>query len=472
MKEKKPEFFLLWSKRLFVYLIGLFCMAVGVVFSARSSLGVSPVGSLANVLFQISKDRGLTAVTLGYCTIATYCLYIFVEFLILRREFKPQMLLQLVASFLFGWLVNAATALLSFLPDPANYAIQMLYLLISIPLVAVGVMLYLSPNILPTPGEGMSMAISKKTGLSMGASKTAFDCSLVVLSALTSLIYFHALVGVREGTVICALLVGFVMKRLQSVFQKPLLQFVQRETKLERAIAAANSGYMLDSTGKPKIIIAIGREFGSGGMEIGKKLAERLGITFYDQQLNTMAAQESGLSLEYVQQMEQHLSREIFYDMRTASYSLSNEGMPPEERLFAAQAAIIRRIAATDESCVILGRCADYVLYDDPNCFRVFIHALPRARKDRLMAQFSLTEEQAQIQMQNTDASRARHYKHFTGRTYGAQQYYHLGVDSSQLGTDGAVQVIIDTIQLWCDVRGQQPLSTLVKKEICLKLPT
>ncbi|MBR1780164.1 MAG: hypothetical protein IJ751_02015 [Oscillospiraceae bacterium] len=230
MKENRSAFLILWGKRLLVYLVGLFCMAIGVVFSAHSALGVSPVGSLANVLYQIAKDQGLTAINLGNCTIATYCLYIFVEFLILRRDFKPQMLLQLVASFLFGWLVNAASALFSFLPEPGSYPIQMLYLLASIPMVAVGVMLYLSPNILPTPGEGMSLAISKKTGLSMGSSKTVFDCSMVVLSALTSLIYFHALIGVREGTVICALLVGFVMKRLQSVFQKPLLRFVERET--------------------------------------------------------------------------------------------------------------------------------------------------------------------------------------------------------------------------------------------------
>lgn len=116
---------------------------------------------------------------------------------------------------------------------------QLLYLLCSIPMVAVGVMLYLTPNILPTPGEGMSLAISKKTGLSIGASKTVFDCSLVVISASVSLIYFHRLVGVREGTVICALLVGFVMKQLQKVCQKPLLRFVEREDKVSRAIRQA-----------------------------------------------------------------------------------------------------------------------------------------------------------------------------------------------------------------------------------------
>lgn len=451
----------LWAKRFLVYLVGLFLMAMGVVFSARSALGVSPVGSLANVLYQIALDKGLTFVTLGNATTAVYCLYILAEFIILRREFKPAMLLQLVASVLFGWLVSLATALLSFLPAPAGYLMQLGYLLCSVPLVALGVLLYLSPNILPTPGEGMSLAISRKTGLSVGGSKTVFDCTMVVISALTSLLWFHGLVGVREGTVICALTVGFVMRQFQKLFQPALLKFVERETKLERAIRAANADYRLDAAGKPKIVIAIGREYGSGGLEIGRKLADALGVTFYDQQLTDMGIAESGLSPDFVHDHEQNMTNAVVYDLLAANYSMSNEGLTPVERLFAAQSAIIRRIAASDESCVIVGRCADYILYDDPNCFRIFIHAAPDARLPRIMAKYGLSERQARIQMSNTDQARSRHYKYFTGRNYGSQQYYHLAVDTAQVGVDGAVELIQDAIRLWCQVRGTDPLSLL-----------
>ena len=455
----------LWLKRIFIYLIGLYCMAIGVVFSAKSALGVSPVGSLANVLYQIGLSEQLPGyVNLGNCTTAVYCLYILVEFLILRREFKPRMLLQLVASFLFGQLVNVATAMMFFLPAPPNYMVQMLYLLCSVPMVAVGVMLYLSPNILPTPGEGMSLAISSKTGLSLGSSKTVFDCSLVLISAITSLIYFHGLVGVREGTVICALLVGFVMRQMQKVWQQRLLRFVERENRVERAVTAATGGYMLDATGKPKIIIAIGREFGSGGYEIGKRLAEKLGITFYDKQLNVMAAEQSGLALSKIEELEKHMEREIVYDFKAAAYDMVGDGLSPEEQLFVAQTAVIRQIAAGDESCVIMGRCADYVLYNDPNCFRIFVHAVPVARIDRTVAKYGLSREEAEREMRNTDLSRSQHYKHFTGRDYGKQEYYHLGVDSSQLGTENSVELIMDAIRMWCDVRGTYPLSTLNKE--------
>ncbi len=452
----------LWGRRLLIYLLGLFLMALGVVFSARSGLGVSPVGSLANVLYQIGLSRNAPGwVNLGNCTIAVYCLYILAEAVILRRDFKLGMLLQLAASFLFGWLVNLATALLGSLPEPGSYLHRMAYLLCSVPLVAAGVMMYLSPNILPTPGDGMSLAISKCSGKSLPASKTIFDCTMVAISALTSLLAFRTLVGVREGTVICALTVGFVMRQLQKPLQKPLLRFVGRESKVDRVLEAASQGYLLDASGKPKIIVTIGREFGAGGYEIGKRLAERLGVTFYDTQLNEMASEQSGLSLAEVEELEHHMERELVYDFRNAAYDMTNGALSPEERLFVAQTSVIRQIAAGDESCVIMGRCADWVLYSDPNCFRIFVHARPDVRVRRSMAKYALDEAEARRQMEATDASRARHYRRFTGREYGRQEYYHLGLDSGMLGTEESVEVILTCLRRWCEVRGTHPLSTL-----------
>lgn len=120
MKHNGSKFLALWAKRLLVYLFGLYCMAIGVVFSATSDLGVSPVGSLANVLYQIGLAEQLPAyVNLGNCTTAVYCLYILAEVLILRRQFRPKMLLQLAAAFLFGQMVNLATAMMASCRLPA-----------------------------------------------------------------------------------------------------------------------------------------------------------------------------------------------------------------------------------------------------------------------------------------------------------------------------------------------------------------
>ena len=462
--KTKTSSLLVWGKRLLIYVLGLYIMAIGVVCSSRSALGVTPVSSLGNVLYQIGVSAGAPSfVNLGNCTTAVFCLYLVVEFLILRRDFKPAMLLQVAAALLFGQLVNLASAMLSFLPSPESYVLRLLYLAVSIPLVSAGVMLYLSPNLLAMPGEGLCLAVVQKTGRSMGTVKTFFDCSVVLLSVAVSLLYFRGLVGVREGTVISAILVGFVLKLLQKPFQKPLLRFVERESKADRALALelAEQGYLTDASGKPKIIITIGREFGSGGMEIGQRLAERLGIALYDRQLDEMAAEKSGLPLEKVQAMSLRMERGTLSGFMDAAYAMSNEALSPEEQYYVAESSAIRQIAAGNESCVIIGRCADYLLYDDPNCFRVFIHARPDIRIKRIMAITGDSQEEARRLTESTDRARASYYKRYTGRDYGKQEYYHLGLDSGLLGTDESVECIVNILHRWCDVRGTHPLYLL-----------
>lgn len=465
MKPKIDGAFLLrWGKRLLVYCVGLYMMALGVVFSAKSSLGVSPVGSLANVLYQIGLAQNAPSyVNLGNCTVAVYCLYILTEFLLLRKDFKPEMLLQIVASLLFGQLVNLATAMMSFLPVPGNYVTQMLYLLCSIPLVAVGVMLYLSPQILPTPGEGMSLAISKKTGLTVGSAKMVFDCSLVVLSCAVSLICFHGLVGVREGTVICALLVGFVMRQIMRVCEKPLMKFVERDTKLRQAMG--DEALYFDGTGKPKLLISIGWEFGSGGYELAQKLAEYLGVHFYgNDELIPLEAAESGLSEDFIRKHEHNMSHAVVYDFMTAGYAVNME-LSPLEQLFAAQTRVIRRIAQRNESCVLVGRCSDYILYNDPNSFRIFIHAPTDYRVARVAESMGLSEKQAAADLATTDASRARHYEHFTGRAWGDTKYYNLAVDTRAFGDEKSLELIEDAIRCWCQHREIDYEKALAAKE-------
>lgn len=456
MKLSK-DFLLLWCKRLLVYFLGLFIMAIGVVFSVKSALGVSPVTCLANVTYQIfGLDMGITALSLGVCTTLTYCLYILVEILILRRDFKLHMLLQVVASTVFGFMVTLASNLFAFLPAPESYGMRLVFLLLSIPMVALGVMLYLAPNILPTPGEGLSLAVSKKIGKPVATCKMLVDCCLVVTSALTSFLYFRGLVGVREGTVISALLVGFVMKRMMRVCNPALLKFVERETKLDRAIAAGGIT-PLDKTGRPKLLITISREFGSGGYEIGQKLAENLGITFYDKQLEPIEAEESGLPLAFIQAHEQRMAHNLVYDFLTAGYAMYNEDLPPMEKLFAAQTRILRRIAASDESCVIMGRCSDYILYKDPNSFRIFIHAPTDYRAQRLSETKNISLSQAYADIERTDIGRSRHYQQFAGREWGNMKYYNLAVDTALYGVDGSVKLIDEAIRLWCEARGYQP---------------
>lgn len=434
---------LTWAKRGLIYCLGLFIMAIGVVFSVKSSLGVSPVTCLASVTSRIS------GLEMGVCTTATYCLYVLVELIILRRDFKPSMLLQVVASFFFGLLVSAATRLFGFIPAPQGYVMRLVFLLCSVPMVAFGVMLYLAPQILPTPGEGLSLAVSKKTGLPVASCKMITDCCMVAVSAITSLVYFHALVGVREGTVISALTVGFVMKRMMRYCEPWLLKFVERESKLERALGDT------ELAGGARVVISISREDGSDGYEIGRLLAKRLGLEFLDKQLIDMEAEESGLSREFIEAHEQQMSRGVVYDFLTAGYAMYNGELPPLERLFAAQTRVIRRLAARSGGCVIVGRCSDYILYDDPCCFRVFIHARPEYRTENLASRYGVSREKARAELERTDAARARYYRHFAGREWGNTKYYNLAVDSGVLGTEKSVELILSAVELWKAERGE-----------------
>ena len=155
--------------------------------------------------------------------------------------------------------------------------------------------------------------------------------------------------------------------------------------------------------------------------------------------------------------MSLHRERAVLADLWDAAYAMS-DALSPEDLLYVAQASVIRQLAAKDESCVILGRCADYVLYDDPNCFRIFVHARPDIRLKRVMATLGLSEEEARRQMENTDRARGQYYKHYTDREYGQQKWYHLGLDSGLLGTEESVECILNILRRWCDVRGTHPL--------------
>jgi uncharacterized membrane protein YczE/cytidylate kinase len=427
----------IWIKRSLIYCLGLFILAVGVVFSVKSTLGVSPVTSVANVASLI------TGWDLGICTTASYFIFIIVEIIILRRDFEVIMWLQIFVSFLFGFMVSVATRLLSFIQTPESYLLRMVFLF----------------RILPTPGDGLSLAVSKKTKLPVAYCKIITDCCLVTISIAASLIYYRGLVGVREGTVISALTVGFVMKRMMRLWQPSLLRFVGRESKLERALVSNETEK--ESAEKPKLLISISREFGSGGYEIGLRLAKRLGIEFYDKQLISLEAQESGLSETFIQAHEQQMSHSIVYDFMTAGYAMYNEGLPPLEKLFAAQGRVLRSIAASDKSCVIVGRCSDFFLYNNPNSFRVFIHAAPDYRIKNITKQYGISEEQARIDMEHTDLSRARYYQNFTGREWGSTKYYNLAIDSSVFGIERSIDLLEEALKLWCLERGYS-LSSLI----------
>lgn len=199
-----------------------------------------------------------------------------------------------------------------------------------------------------------------------------------------------------------------------------------------------------------KIILTIGRQFASGGREIGKKLAEALNIAYYDKELMTLAAKESGLCEDCFEQADERASSGLSYAF-TMGYSYM--GMfPPyadvlsNDRLFLYQSEAIRKLA-NEGSCVIVGRCADYILRDNPNCLSFFIHNTKENRIQRIIETQDLTVEQAKELMTKTDKSRASYYNYYTNKEWGVTSSYNFSIDVSVLGVDESVEFIKNFVE-------------------------
>lgn len=194
-----------------------------------------------------------------------------------------------------------------------------------------------------------------------------------------------------------------------------------------------------------KIIITIGRQFGSGGREIGKKLAEHLGIAYYDKELIQLAAKESGICPELFEKADEKTSGGILQAF-AMGFSMNGVIYQPNDyftdaTLFQVQSDVIRKIAA-ENACVIVGRCADYILQNDENCTSIFIHSSEADRIQRIIRQTPMSEKEALEQIKKTDKTRASYYNYYTDKTWGAATSYHLCLDSSATGIDKAVDLI------------------------------
>ncbi len=188
-------------------------------------------------------------------------------------------------------------------------------------------------------------------------------------------------------------------------------------------------------------IITIGREFGSGGHEIGLKLAEELGIPFYDKLLVSMVAEEGEFAQEFLDEMDERVDIHIAPFLATrSSYSIYQQ--PMSDKIFFRQAEIIRSLAK-EGPCVIVGRCADYVLEEREECIRIFLYGDLEDRIARKGTMLDMKPEALEKHVIATDKKRARYYRHYSGKVWGAKENYDLCINTSKTGIDGAVKSII-----------------------------
>jgi len=197
-----------------------------------------------------------------------------------------------------------------------------------------------------------------------------------------------------------------------------------------------------------KKIITISREFGSGGRTIGHKLAEALGIPFYDKELVDHIALESGFSPKYIEEHGEHSPGKSFF-----SYAFAPQGVPgvmnglsSADFLWNIQCNVILQLAEKGP-CVIVGRNSDYILKDRKDVLHTYIHADRSFRADRIVRLYGESEKSPEVRLQEKDKRRRVNYQHYTGRTWGAAQNYDICLDSSALGIDACVDILLNIVK-------------------------
>lgn len=199
-----------------------------------------------------------------------------------------------------------------------------------------------------------------------------------------------------------------------------------------------------------KTVITISRQFGSGGREIGKRLAELLDIPFYDKELIEMAAKESGVDEELFEDEEYRTSRG-FYLFGAIGYTLGSPitsigELSLNDRLFLIQSETIENLASQGP-CVIVGRCADYVLEDKCDTLSVFVHANMKDRVERAIHSYEVDERNIESSITKIDKRRANYYDYYTDRKWGNADNYDIVLDSSKFGVEGCAQILKSLIE-------------------------
>lgn len=205
-------------------------------------------------------------------------------------------------------------------------------------------------------------------------------------------------------------------------------------------------------------IYTIGREFGSGGKDVGEKLAEKLGIKLYDKELLQQAAKDSGFCEEIFENHDEKPTNSFLYSLVMDTYSVNGYSaapfldMPLNHKVFLAQFETIKKIAE-QESCVIVGRCADYALAENPDCINIFIHADMEIRIRNICKKLNLTENKARDIINKTDKQRASYYNYYTSKKWGDAKSYNLSLDAGKIGTDNCVEVILKYRELMDEMK-------------------
>lgn len=416
-------------RRYLLFCVSLFVNALGIAFITKAALGTSPITSVTYVLSMF------TPFTIGQWTIMLNLLFVVIEpFLMSRQDLKSDLrmyLLQIPISFCFGMFIDLCMHYILFWLNPLSYLNMIVALLIGCVILAVGIALEVKANAAMMAGEYFVKVITRWFRGEFGYIKLGFDIVLVALACLLSLIFMSGIYGVREGTVVAALIVGPIVH-----FVTPYYHF------LDKWITDSVKTVNAESRHSQNIVITIAREYGSGGHLLGEMLSQKLGIGLYDKEFIGLAAKRSGMDEQFIMKNEQSIpSFWMKCILSKNSEQPVESSLSSDDILFVSESKIIQELA-DKESCIIVGRCADFVLKDYPKVLKIFCYSDEQSAVQRCVDEYGLSKTDAVSEIRRINRSRIHHYEYYTGNKWGEPHHYNLMLNTGSISLETACKLV------------------------------
>jgi uncharacterized membrane protein YczE/cytidylate kinase len=444
VKRSKRE----WVRRYISFVFILFIIAFGTSLSIRANLGSSPISAPPYVL---SLIPGIP-MTMGTIVICMHVLFIIIQILLLRRQYELRQLTQIFVSFLFGFYTDVTMWMTSFMQVPATlphaigYPLQFIELLIGGGLLAFGIACEVRCDSLMLAGEGLPLALSKAVKKDFGKVKICSDTSLVIIGVVLMYYFFGhwdwKMIGV--GTLVSMFYVGFMVRVFAPHIAWLDIIFIPAD---ERQVEETEEEKEETEEEAVPYIITIAREYGSGGLTLGKLLAQRLGVDYYDHAIIDATAQRLGYTSEFVRENEQNISNGKLWELIFTDKSIPMSMNPShDDAIFVSESRIIRALAIK-KPCVIIGRCANWVLRGDHKVFRIFVTSNREDAVSRVMEKDHLSADAAAKRIEQVNTGRSNHYFQYTGRRWTDAHDYDLVFNTSALGIDQCADMVVKCIE-------------------------
>lgn len=413
-------------KRYILFFVGLWANALGVALIAKACLGAGPTTCIPYVLSIQWK------ISFGTTTFLFNMLLLFAQVILLRKQFKKVQLLQIPVSFLFAAFIDLAVLCCSFIPVN-NYAVAIFVVVIGSAFRALGVSCQVLADVVMLSSEAFIKAISDAFHFEFSIVKLISDGIMTVTAFGMSLVLLGNLDGVREGTILSALLVA------------PISRMITERLGFATHILENEGRFVYETkfklNEKHPLVITISSESGSGGRKIAKILSEKLEIPVYDKDLVDMIAKEGNFTKEYVKRHNEKIYTNPIEEFFGEYFSFTDNDLESFRALFDAQSKVITNIA-NEQACIIIGHCSNYLLKGLNGCLHVHICADMEHRIQYMKEKYRISNRDAVNLIHRQDRDVDQYYAHFAGINWKEAVNYHITLDSSVLGYDATAEII------------------------------